>query len=318
MISRGGGTAATWNALTDWLNMDWQKECTERLVALQDEAGGWPYRAHGTSCSEPTALACLALMNHVENREAVRHGLRWLSARQQEDGGVTLQEGMTEPRWCTALACLAWQSSLRMDSQFAPNAAASVEWLVRNEGKSFRSNAAIYGHNTELKGWSWVAGTHSWIEPTAYAVLALRAAGKTRHARAREGVSLLIDRAMPHGGWNYGNSRMFGRELRAFPAQTGLALAALSGEPWHECVTKSLDFLRTELPRIRTPFSLGWGLMGVTAWGARPIESEEWLAQCAERVARRPADSTHDAMLLLAGTASSALLPIMRETIHAS
>ena len=31
--------------------------------------------------------------------------------------------------------------------------------------------------DTELKGWPWSAGTFSWVEPTAYALLALKKLG---------------------------------------------------------------------------------------------------------------------------------------------
>ena len=42
------------------------------------------------------------------------------------------------------------------------------------------------------------SGTHSWVEPTALAVLALRREGLGSHARVQEGVRLLRDRAHRH------------------------------------------------------------------------------------------------------------------------
>ena len=88
----------------------------------------------------------------------------------------------------------------------------------------------LVGHDTTLQGWPWVVGTHSWVEPTAINVLALRSAGQAGHPRCREAVKLLLDRQLPEGGWNYGNTTVLGHVLRPQVQPTGLALAALAGE----------------------------------------------------------------------------------------
>jgi hypothetical protein len=75
-----------------------------------------------------------------------------------------------------------------------------------------------------------VAGTHSWIEPTALGVIALKAAGHERHERVQEAIRMILDRQLPHGGWNYGNTFVFGRELRPMPESSGAALAGLAGQ----------------------------------------------------------------------------------------
>ena len=192
---------------------------------------------------------------------------------------------------------------------------AAIEWLLRTEGQTFKSNPALYGHNTRLKAWSWVKGTHSWIEPTTYAILALRAAGQAQHPRTREGVSVLLDRAMSYGGWNYGNCKMFGSELRPFPAQTGMALAALAGEPRYDCVDKAIEFLHRELPRVRTPFSLAWGLIGASAWNALPDSAHSWLAECAQRVAQKQSQPLFDALLLLADSRPCPFAIVQEEAV---
>lgn len=297
--------------------MSWQQQCKQRLGNSIQEDGGWPYQLGLAAAAEPTALACLALLAHGFDSGMVQKGLRWLADRQQVGGGVAVSATLTQPCWATAEACLAWTVfGTAGQTEFVSQKEAAVNWLLRTEGRVFKSNPAIYGHNTRLKGWSWVEDTHSWVEPTAYAILALRAAGLDDHPRSREGITLLLDRTMSQGGWNYGNSKMFGSELRPFPAQTGMVLAALAGEPRHACVDTALQFLQSELSRVRTPISLGWGLIGAAAWGARPGSADAWLAQCADRMTNKPAQPLSDAMLLLADAQPSAFLPMEREVAH--
>ena len=109
--------------------------------------------------------------------------------------------------------------------------------------------------------WPWVLGTHSWIEPTAFNVLALKAAGRGEHPRTREAVRLLVDRLLPTGGCNYGNTTVLGQQLRPHLAPTGLVLLSLAGEQINDSrIAKSLAYL----------------------------QSLKWVAQARERLASSP------------------------------
>ena len=157
------------------------------------------------------------------------------------------------------------------------------------------------GHDASIVGWPWVAGTHSWVEPTAMAMLALAREGFADHPRTREGVRLLLDRAIPTGGWNLGNPIVFGTPLRPLPGPTGLALLALARlGASSKVVDQALAYLRSALAGTLAPISLGWGLLGLRAWGACPVEAEKWLASAFEKVAAREPRTVELAMLLLA------------------
>jgi hypothetical protein len=132
-------------------------------------------------------------------------------------------------------------------------------------------------HDTWLKGWGWTDGTHSFIEPTSLAILALDIAGYREHPRFKEGLSLLINRQLPHGGWNYGNTLVYGKELFPFIDTTGVALAALSGHVEKGEVERSLLFLRGQVQSCRTPLSLAWALFGLGAWSEFPSEGHAWI-----------------------------------------
>jgi hypothetical protein len=114
--------------------------------------------------------------------------------------------------------------------------------------------------------------------------MALRAAGCDKdQPRVAEAVRMLLDRQLPDGGWNYGNTVVFGQKLYPMPDMTGMALSALSGLVSYVDVAKSVEYLRAEAPGLRTPFSLGWCLLGLGSWGSRPSEAEALILNCLAR-----------------------------------
>ena len=162
-------------------------------------------------------------------------------------------------------------------------------WLLDQQGKPADDSVpsrAVVGHNPALVGWPWIAGTHSWVEPTALAVLALAREGFPDHPRVAQGICLLLDRALGHGGWNYGNTSVFGRELRPQPGPTGqalLALAATPGKAPDRAVSPAVAYLTRILPEVRAPISLGWGVLGLRAWNACPDLAGTWLTESHSR-----------------------------------
>lgn len=90
---------------------------------------------------------------------------------------------------------------------------------------------------------------------------------------------MLMDRQLPHGGWNYGNTIVYGQELYPQPGTTGIALVALIGHADKTEVRKSLDYLTNQAEQCRTPFSLGWALMALSAWGEKPVRSRAWIIE---------------------------------------
>ena len=78
-------------------------------------------------------------------------------------------------------------------------------------------------HDTTLRGWPWAEGTHAWIEPTAMHLIALHAVGQATHPRSLEATQLLLDRQLPAGGCNYGNTIVFNQRLLPHVQSTGLS-----------------------------------------------------------------------------------------------
>ncbi len=271
----------------------------EAIAAQILPTGGWSYAGSSRLATEPTCLAILALQAAKARPDLVRAARRALTTQQDSRGAVRGRDDLPETRWTTALAALAWLRPTETD-EFAEPRRRAVGWLLRASGSAVKVNAPIRRHDTELVGWSWIDGTHSWLEPTAYAVLALRRCGLADHSRTRQGVRLILDRAIPSGGWNYGNSEVLENELRPFAETTGIALLALADEPRVAAIDAAVRLLQARLPDTRAPLALGWGVLGLCAWSAPPPAASEWLAASAAQLRLAEPDPLAAAVLLWA------------------
>ncbi len=281
--------------------MNWLDE----ILDLLSDDGGWCYRPGAEAAAEPAALAASALAGHNRAAECIA-ACSWLVAHQNNDGSVGITISQAEPHWPTGWAVLAWQAaqatatSKEQQSFFMANIERAVAWILSNEGHSL-PQAEYTGHDTSLRGWPWVEGTHSWIEPTAIDLLALCATGHGDHPRAREAVRLLIDRLLAHGGCNYGNTTVLGQELVPHLEPTGLAMMALAGEDDPSGrVDRSLAYLAANISPRTTAASLSYALLGLAAHGRMPAGIEAWLAAAAAQTLRRGASPPRRALLALA------------------
>jgi hypothetical protein len=261
----------------------------------------WSYQADGPSAAEPAALACLALACH-DQHTAARLPARWLVDIQATDGSVGVNATQQTPAWPTALAILAWNHlavTSRRD-EYAEPISNAVRWSLQSHGTTAAQQAHV-GHDTMLNGWSWAANTHAWLEPTCMFVLALRAAGQTRHQRTREAVRLIVDRLLPAGGCNYGNTIVLGQALLPHVQPTGLAMLALGGEDASDQrIERSLAYLQQQLNEETSTSSLCYGLMGLAAHGRQPAQATAWLEKAARRLEQQGANSYKRALIALA------------------
>ena len=239
--------------------------------------GGFSANVGGKYRPDATAWAILALSAAGTKEDVLESSRARLVTSQLSDGRVCLLPDHPDAYWPTPLAVLAWQGSPAHIEQQSR----AIEFLINNTGKHWpRKSDAIVAHDTDIKGWPWIANTHSWVEPTALSLIALQVAGYGGHERAREATRLLMDRQLNQGGWNYGNTIVFGQELRPMPENTGMALNALAGRVTEESIKVSLEYLEFQIQSLRTPLSLGWCLMGLGAWGKQPDNSKERVLDC--------------------------------------
>jgi hypothetical protein len=258
---------------------------------------GIGYKVGDAPAAEPTALAVLALAGHGRV-EAARKAADALASMQQTNGEVAVRAGEQWPGWPTSLAVCAWCAIDRSGYQHRIDLA--IRWLLANRGQPVDQSEA-FGHNTALVGWAYAEQTHSWIEPTAFGVLAMKSAGRPNEPAAREGVAVLIDRQLPGGGLNYGNTYVLGQLIRAHTEPTGIGLVALAGEsdPSHR-LAKSIAWLRRSIGPETTPLSLGWSSLGLKAQRVDLPDADAWLESAASRVQMRDRSPHKLALLALA------------------
>lgn len=249
----------------------------EELSRRSVPQGGIVERPHGQFRTDSTAWGVLALCASAGDDDAIeQHRIR-LVEEQGEDGRVAISRSHSDSFWPTSLAVLAWKHS----AQCRAAQTRAIDFLTKTTGahRPRLTNEAA-GHDTMLRGWPWVRGAHSWIEPTSLAVIALAATGHGDHVRVREAIHMILDRQLPHGGWNYGNTLVFGQVLRPMPENTGVALAALAGHVEHKTIERSLVYLQGEIGAVRTPISLGWSLLGLAAWDRWPSNGMVLAERC--------------------------------------
>lgn len=262
----------------------------ERLLALQQPGGAWSAGAAGPGAVEPTAVAMLALhltapSTDAAARPAVRRAADWLVARQRRDGSWPATEQVDATSWAGGVAILA----LARTGQARASVARGADWLLDREGVGLPWATALYTRwqrwrgasegvelDWSLRGWPWMDDTFSWVEPTSVALLALRAAARDRSvarderldSRVSMGARMLVDRAVPDGGWNYGNARVLGEALDPYPDTTGWALLALAGVPGGTAVSRrALDRLPVMLQGTRSSLARALAALALRAHG---------------------------------------------------
>ena len=228
----------------------------EALTALAHPDGGWGYAPDQPAHLEPTCLALLALSHDSTRYQAAMDGGRKaLLLAAVEDGTYRLARGREEAVWPTALALF---TRLVIDGPSdATNRTASA--LLALKGRTTDTKDDEEGDiDTGIVGWPWADGNFSWVEPTAWACLALTRAGQGNHPRVADGIRLLLDRTFDHGGINYGNRRVFGIDLEPIPTSTALSLLALQSQKDHPRVRASVAYLGKQADTGDDLEHLGW------------------------------------------------------------
>src|SRR5579884_717775 len=239
--------------------------CLQRLGALAHPAGGWGYRPEQEIHLEPTCLALLALSLEADRYgELLKRGRQALAGCAGDDGAYRLTRGRDEATWPTALVLFV-QAALAEPAEQVKRTAQRLLSL-RGQAPADAADADTLDIDFNLIGWPWAEDNFSWVEPPAWACLALRRAGFGGHKRVDDGQRLLLDRALEKGGINYGNKMVFGRLTAPQLGPTALMLLALQDQPTDPRIDAAVAYLQQEALASEDLEHLAWARLALTIY----------------------------------------------------
>ena len=232
--------------------------------------GGWSFSGSSQMSLETTCLASFSVL--AEQPSSAPHVVWPLLHAQLSDGSWPSFVGDGEPSWTTALAICVLNSA--NDSSGARERGQS--WLLKTKGREgswfwrwkFKLADRAVRFDPDRYGWPWLSGSASWVIPTAFSVIAIKqftACSRTEvsERRIRLGVEMLLDRTCVEGGWNSGNSVVYGVPLRPHVEATAIALLALQDERRTETIQRSLAWLKQQATVINSRSSLAWCILSL-------------------------------------------------------
>ena len=235
------------------------------LLRARNADGGWGYQAGKASRLEPTCWASLALGRTLEHKVLEQ----WPCS----DGLLLERQGGAANYGFHGQGLIVLRA---LNLEHAAGNRMLLTALQRVKGTALPPST-INRQNNSLQAWSWIDGTFSWVEPTAWCLLAqkqwLSAPGAVvDRSRIDVAEQMLVDRCCDQGGWNYGNSNMMGQQLKPFVPTTALALLALQDQKSLPAVVRSLAFLEREATSERSGTALALALLALRAHG-RPAST---------------------------------------------
>jgi len=233
------------------------------LINSQIPESGWGYRADSPQAfPEPTCYSLLALANTSFSQT---EPLEWLISLVNEGGQLYLPND-DSPNWGTAHLIIAL-SKLNL---FPDVCQASINWLLAWKSQYVETTEVVTLDGT-LIGWPWISDTFSWVQPTSYAIFALKLVGLREHERVKEAEELLFDRMCRGGGWNFGNPIILDLQIDPSLSETAIALFAIQDltEAADE-IDKGLSLLEDELPNYPTALALSLGILCLQLY-ERPV-----------------------------------------------
>ena len=220
--------------------------------------GGWPYYAGRQSRLEPTCWALLATGSALTSTP--------LGVWQRADGFLVEPSTGDVNIAFNALAVLCANGVSGASSAMANTVIAA---LIASRG------AAVAQHprarqDSSLQAWSWTPGAFSWVEPTAWALLALKrwaTPSAVVSQRIATGELVMRDRACPGGGWNYGNAEVYGKALPGHVPPTAIGILAMQDRLTDRVVVDALAFVERQALLEGSTTALALSQLAVAAAG---------------------------------------------------
>jgi uncharacterized protein (DUF362 family) len=258
----------------------------DRLASMAHPQGGWSHAPNLSPHPEPTCLSLLALSLDMDSYvEAIRAGWGFLDRCRTSNGSYVAPGSREEAIWPTALvlftqACLGFGPA-----ELRPLVARLLSLYSRVPRDP--SKTGLTDMDLTLPGWTWVTDDYAWVEPTAWACLALRRAGQGAHSRVVQGQEVLLDRSSDEGGTNHAGRQLFGQPARSLTEPTALALLALQGRGSHTRVQAAGQYLLRLSDNCKDVRDLCWIKLALDAYRGQALNSSAGFDYVSEALAAR-------------------------------
>ncbi len=239
-------------------------ELQRRLLNGQNRDGGWGYQP-GSSWTEPTALAVIALAAYAGTGTAYARACEWLHKTQKQDAGWAPKPEIQISTSVTSLAVLALCETSLESPGFEP----AIQWILTQADAESSSMDRLLLHAAGLPppkvagGSPWFPGTASWIAPSVVSTLALSRVANTRsrnsqplHEAIGRAQQYILSRRCRDGGWNHGGSFFRSENAESYPEMTGMALLALKGAQAELDIP--LKLAENSLRSVRSAEAVSW------------------------------------------------------------
>jgi hypothetical protein len=297
---------------------DFQKISISVLAKSRDylrrngNGGSWSYHPGAAPSIEATAWSAIAMRADGETR---RQSIDYLMNVQNSDGGWSSEYKFGSSDWNSTLGLL----SLRLLSDAEKSATTAspdnktlknaVQFLYDDKTNFYspvgKIIVSILKGSEFLKypqGWPWTRDTFHWVEPTSYALLALRPlATKDSAESLKRADAFLIDHSCAGGGWNHGDHKPLGVNAEPYPVTTAQALCALQHLPQNPTVQAGLSYLNRMAAEQDSVMTLAWLIM------AKDIYKEETVAERQRLAALQNPDGSFGSNVLVTALATCAL-----------
>ena len=236
--------------------------------------GGWGYQGGEQSFLEPTSFVVLALLSQKEKfKRLIDEGCSFIKSCRHKNGSWGIQPGDSGGTWMVAQAILALYAARHTEEaltacQYLLTIDDGYRGIINEEMK--RMNIKIFRLDITAHGWPYTPGTASWVEPTAYALLALCRCGYPLVGRPREAIRYLETRQATSGGWNYGNPWVFDKAFPPFPLPTTAALLSLKAANFpknYQPCRRGLEYLQGAVPRLVSHRSIALTALCLAEYG---------------------------------------------------
>lgn len=263
----------------------------ERIREAAATGGGWGYYGGKRPRLEPTCWALAALRLSWDGTEE-----EWVRTV-QANGGVfaaasghrgLLSDAQGTPPNVGANGVAAWFLTTQ-PGVWTPVLSAVTDELVNIKG--VRVSAQDARQDNTLQAWPWFQDTFSWVEPTAWCLLALKRQRDVRATavatrRVSEAEKMLENRCCELGGWNYGNASALGQDLRPHIPPTALGLLAMQDRRDSAAVQRSAGFLRQAALTEHSGMALGLAALALHVFGFDTSDVQERLLATSEQTER--------------------------------